>query len=273
MPKDRSAIPGSHRPPPSAPMAGEAPPDQRVEVSVYLKPEAHQAPPSSVAFRSRSEVKAEREANLAEAIRRLQAFAKDEQLSVGEIDAGRRLVKLRGTVADLERAFGTSLQQYDRAGAMLRVRTGELSAPADVVEVVEAVLGLDQRPIATPKSIRLAHAAADVGFLPNAVTALYGFPTSGTGEGEAVAIIELGGGFNVADTEQAFQAMGLKTPDVAAVAVSGGANQPGKDTDADGEVALDIQVAGAGAPGGVACRLLRRQHRPRLCGRHQPGRP
>ena len=31
--------------------------------------------------------------------------------------------------------------------------------------------------------------------------------------------------------------------------VSGGTSQPGADPDADGEVALDVQVAGAGAPG------------------------
>ena len=43
--------------------------------------------------------------------------------------------------------------------------------------------------------------------------------------------------------------MGLTPPKVTAVPVSGGANTPGKDTDADGEVALDIQVSGAGAPG------------------------
>jgi kumamolisin len=43
--------------------------------------------------------------------------------------------------------------------------------------------------------------------------------------------------------------MKLTPPKVVTIAVGSGANAPGKDPDADGEVALDVQVAGAGAPG------------------------
>ncbi len=43
--------------------------------------------------------------------------------------------------------------------------------------------------------------------------------------------------------------MGLASPTVVVVPVDGAAGTPGVDTDADGEVTLDVQVAGAGAPG------------------------
>ena len=112
------------------------------------------------------------------------------------------------------------------------------------------MLGLDQRPIATPKLVKVRAEAVNTSYLPNAVAALYGFPKpSGNGSGECIAIIELGGGVSDSDTQAAFQAMGISAPTVAVVSVDGAASTAGVDTNADGEVALDIQVAGGAAPG------------------------
>src|ERR1700688_3940130 len=56
-----------------------------------------------------------------------------------------------------------------------------------------------------------------------------------------------------ADLDAYFQSLKIPTPQVAAVGVNGGANRPGTDPNADGEVMLDIEVAGAIAPGaGIA---------------------
>ena len=52
-----------------------------------------------------------------------------------------------------------------------------------------------------------------------------------------------------ADTQAAFRAMGVKTPKVVPVFVDGATAVAGDDSNSDGEVALDVQVAGAGAPG------------------------
>lgn len=57
-----------------------------------------------------------------------------------------------------------------------------------------------------------------------------------------IAIVELGGGYYPSDVKQAFAAMGLPEPVITDVSVNGTTNSPG--SDADGEVALDIQVAG-----------------------------
>ncbi len=111
------------------------------------------------------------------------------------------------------------------------------------------MLGLDNRPVAKPRSIFFHSAQALPGFPPNVVGQLYAFPTGIDGNGQTIGLIELGGGFLASDTAASFQAMGVNPPSVVAVSVDSGQNTPGVDTQADGEVALDIQVAGGVAPG------------------------
>ena len=250
MAENRSTIVGSERSTPPGTEQGEVTPGAVAQVSVYLKAKRADAPPAGHSFWTRAKLRQERETGMKGQLAKLHAFAERENLKVVETHPGRRMVKLEGTLAALQTAFGTRLRQYEHEGRVFRARSGPLSAPSEVADGIEAVLGLDQRPIATPKLVWLADPSATAGFLPNQVTELYGFPTvSGAGTGECIGIIELGGGFNDSDTQAAFEAMGLTPPTVTAVSVSTGSNDPGADTDADGEVALDIQVAGGGAPG------------------------
>ena len=77
----------------------------------------------------------------------------------------------------------------------------------------------------------------------------YAFPDGTDGTGQTIAIIELGGGFGQDDLDTYFAGLGLDTPSVTAVGVDGADNVPGQDPQgADGEVLLDIEVAGALAP-------------------------
>jgi kumamolisin len=78
------------------------------------------------------------------------------------------------------------------------------------------------------------------------VASLYDFPAGTDGTGQTIAIIELGGGYTQSDLDMYFSGLGLATPSVTAVSVDGASNSPGQP--ADGEVELDIQVAGAVAP-------------------------
>jgi kumamolisin len=78
------------------------------------------------------------------------------------------------------------------------------------------------------------------------VASLYDFPAGTDGTGQTIAIIELGGGYTQSDLDTYFSGLGLATPSVTAVSVDGGSNSPGQP--ADGEVELDIEVAGAVAP-------------------------
>jgi kumamolisin len=183
-------------------------------------------------------------------------------LIVTEVHVGSRRVKASGTVAALSAAFGTTLTQVtsDHLGtgpATHRYRSGSLSVPAALDGVVVAVLGLDNRPVARPqlrRSSRATLADPAASHAPVPLTAvqvgeLYDFPAGTDGTGQTIAIIELGGGYKSSDLQQYFSGLGLPVPSVSAVGVDGGANSPGVDTDADGEVALDIEVAGAVAPG------------------------
>jgi kumamolisin len=109
------------------------------------------------------------------------------------------------------------------------------------------VLGLDDRPQTRIHFRVHPSAAATDAYTPPDVAARYGFPTDVTGAGQTVAVIELGGGYDVDDHQTYFIDHGLAFPTVTAVAVDGAANIPGGD--ADGEVMLDIEAIGAIAQG------------------------
>jgi len=220
---------------------GDADPSERVEVSIYFKDEASAAP-------SRQAYRAARAERLQSCFSDLTRFAAEHGLDVTLQHPARRLIKLAGPVAKLEVAFGTRLQYFEHNGRRFRTRTGPLTMPVNLSDKIEAVLGLDNRPVARPKIAFPRAPRAAVSHLPNAVAALYAFPKT-SAAGQCIGIIELGGGFRASDTEAAFGAMKLSPPELVAVSVSGGGNAPGQDKGSDGEVALDIQVAGGAAPG------------------------
>jgi kumamolisin len=237
----------SHRAAPSGTRVAEVPADESVAVSLYLKPRG--GLPSESGGMTRERMAERRGAEHQGDIKRISEFAHAAGLQVVSVEPGRRLIKLAGPAAKMEAAFHTKLSHYEQDGKRFRGRSGALSLPADIEPIVEAVLGLDTRPAAKPRLFRPRDAQTTPGYLPNAVAGFYNYPTGVTGAGQCIALIELGGGFNQSDITAAFQAMGLTPPRVNAVSVDGGANKPTPDDGADGEVALDIQVAGGAAPG------------------------
>jgi kumamolisin len=242
MADDRQILAGSALVAPRGMKAiGRVPGSEPITVSLYLKPKGEGA------ASSRAELRTQREDDHAADIDAVRSFARDAGLEVVVEDAARRLVQLRGDAAAMEAAFGTELHHYEHGGRVCRGRHGSLHLPAAVAGHIAAVLGLDTRPIATPKIVPHHGSTPPAGFLPTDIATLYGFGST-TASGQCIGIIELGGGFNDADNQAAFQAMGLAVPDIVAVGVDGADNAPGAN-DADGEVALDIQVAGGVAPG------------------------
>ncbi|MGI4857813.1 MAG: S53 family peptidase, partial [Janthinobacterium lividum] len=200
-----------------------------------------------------------------------------------------------GTVAQCNAAFDVALQRYRHDAGDFRGRTGVIRLPAELNDVVTAVLGLDNRPQArahrllrpasrtagvtdaAPAASAAAGAAAhdtpDVppdhpghpiparppvkpalstpqerSYTPLELAALYDFP-AGDGSGQCIGIIELGGGYLASDLNTYFTGLGLALPKVVTVAVDGIGNVPTDDPNGpDGEVALDIEIAGAIAP-------------------------
>jgi kumamolisin len=232
-------LPGSERQ--AAPRAVPAPPadpTQSVEVTLVLR-------------RSPSGTPGADEADL-QAVTDTVAAA---GLTVVLADGPSRRVRISGPLGTVAGLFGTELQQTTSRGPDGRTynhrhRTGPLYVPAPLAGVITAVLGLDDRPQARAQFRVAAAAAVSTSYRVPDLGRIYRFPEQADGSGQRIAIIELGGGFAQSDLDTYFAQVGLPVPVVSAIGVDGAANAPGQDPDgADGEVLLDIEVAGALAPG------------------------
>jgi kumamolisin len=241
----------SHKaaPDPSCKRIGDVPANERFEVSIYLKPRNGEHGESTGSGNPRADLAARRRALHANDFKLIEDFARDHGLTVVATEPERRLIRLAGTAAQFQAAFQTALAHYHDGKQTFRGRSGALKLPVELHTIVESVLGLDSRAAAQPRLVFQPAAQVADSFLPNNVARLYAFPTTVTGKSQCIALIELGGGFNQSDTTAAFGAMGIAPPTVVAVSVDGGKNTPEPDDGADGEVALDIQVAGGAAPG------------------------
>jgi kumamolisin len=257
---DRVAIPGSHREiDPKHPRVGDADHDRQIDVTVYLRPSASlewvdeeaARPPSKRRTMSRHQLGASYGASHDD-IAAVRSFAADHGLEVTAVNEERRAMTLRGTVDAVAKAFAAQeLGLYKLSdGIAYRSRSGSLTVPGGLSDVITGVFGIDERPQAKPHvRFHPAAAAAPRSYAPDQVAAAYNFPTGINGAGEAVAIIELGGGFTQTELDQYFSGLGVSPPPVIAVEVGQGTNSPGTDPNADGEVMLDIEVVGAVAPG------------------------
>jgi kumamolisin len=313
--KKRTIIAGSQRAAlPQAKPAGDVDPEERIQITVLVRPRSAQGAVSEHAsdllamgsqlpedrqYVSREEF-AEQHGADPEDLAKLDAFAHEHNLTVVQASIPRRTVRLEGTIADLSAAFKPNLQKYRLGNRVFRGRTGSLTVPDEIADIVVGVFGFDNRPAAKPHYRTYAEAAPpaaepkpagkkagaksskkggaksgkkkaagsgvaspknapDGSFKPQEVAKLYNFPAGLTGKGQCIALIELndqdnqghitGTGFSTDDLKKYFKRIGVPLPQVTAVGVGGGANKPGPDPGADGEVMLDIEVAGAVAPG------------------------
>jgi len=133
MSEQRVEIPGSEPPHPTEARSWTAAdPNREITVTVMLP---RQAPEQTCA-----------KPQDLEAIRR---FAQQYGLTVVDEKPAARTVHLRGTVREMDAAFGTQLGEFQAAhGHQYLSYDGPLSVPQPLAGAVLAVLGLDQRPIA-----------------------------------------------------------------------------------------------------------------------------
>jgi len=251
---------------PGAKEIGPANPNEQVDVTIRLisragkkpvvDPNTFTKPIKERKLLSRSEYEQRHGAD-STSIAKVEAFAKEYGLAVKEESAARRTVVLSGSVTAVSKAFGVELKEYQSAEGRHRERTGSIQLPEELRDVVEGVFGLDNRPQARPhfrrrpKQAGAQPATASLSYKPTQVANLYNFPTQVNGSGECIGIIELGGGYNTDDLSTFWSQLNLPTtPSVTAVSIGNGSNSPTGDPNGpDGEVMLDIEVAGANAPG------------------------
>jgi kumamolisin len=286
--QDRHQVPGSDRMPVTgARRVADAPAGEEVLISIVVrrKPggteralEAASSPdPRGSRPQLRRRLREETGADPAE-IERVVRFVTGSGLEVLSADPATRMVVARGTVEQADAAFGVSLGRYEAGDLSYRGREGHVQVPPDLVGIVDAVLGLDDRPQArdrakhgdpvpaadlpdtsAPGDSLLPAMEAEVAaahrprpqpqpLWPRQVAALYDFPADYDGSGETIAILEFDGGYTNDELAEYFRGAGTDpAPNVEVVSIDGGQNRPGGG--GDEEVLLDIEVCGAIAPG------------------------
>jgi kumamolisin len=262
LPQGYLVLAGSERiPPVHASLLGPLDPQEQLEVSLYLRPPVgsdltdllHQRTESGVlhsgALLTREEYLARRGATTAD-IAQVERFAHDHDLTIVQIQQAARRVILSGTAATLSAIFAVTINHYTFSGSTFRGRSGPIYLPPGLSQIVVGVFGLDNFPLATPhiRYVQLQRASAY--YTPPQVASRYNFPTQGKGSGQSIGIIELGGGYRMADLQTYFRELHVPLPKVTSVSVDGAQNSPtGNPMSDDAEVDLDIEVAGAIAPG------------------------
>ena len=259
-----NVVSGSERQPVrGARLIRDSHPDQTIEVSIRLRPKSeakHKELRSALEkpgfeHMSRAEFENAHGADRAD-LDKIKKFAQEFDLKVRETgtELARRTVILSGTVSNLQKAFNVELKEYSHPKGNFRGRVGAVHVPAEYADIIKGVFGLDNRPQAEPHFRRLPPAVgikahtATISHDPNEVAQIYDYP-AGDGSGECIGIIELGGGFQLDDLSNYFSSLNINEPQVVSVSVDGGSNSPSTPDSADGEVMLDIEVAGAIAPG------------------------
>ena len=196
------------------------------------------------------------------------AWAKSSGLTVSESSIPMRRVLVKGTIANISKAFGVQLDDYEHPeSGKFRGREGEIHIPADLAGVITGVFGLDTRQVGRPRIRRGNAQPVDIEefrksakgrgrgaahalpappfpgtFFPPQVAELYNYPSDFSGTGQNVAIFAFNGtgpdphgGYRLASLQTYFeQILGGKTPSITDVVVQGPGNDPGPDSQASG---------------------------------------
>ena len=188
----------------------------------------------------------------------IERHAQKHRLVVSRRNSALRTIVLTGRLCDLLNAFKANVHVFHHAVGTYRGRQGEIYIPRELDGIITAILGFDTRPKhKAPRRSRFGTAegpGGDNGVAATDYAKRYNFPTSQggvalDGTGQCIGIIELGGGFNNSDLQIFFQEVGVPLPTVVAVSVDNTNNDPTLTGADDGEVMLDIEVAGDVAPG------------------------
>jgi len=190
-------------------------------------------------------------------VQKIEEFARTQGLEIVSDSSvvARRLVRLRGKIREFQDIFSIELREFESPDGSFRGWLGPLFIPRQLADIIEGVFGLSDRRQARPHIVlpdedEIAFRATipRISFPPSRIAQFYDFPSGLTGEGQCVGIVEFGGGLRKSDIDTYFHRLGLPVADVTFISVGAG-NSPGEDPEADGEVALDVEVVGAIAPG------------------------
>ena len=241
---------GSQREHPVGSMpAGDPAPDEIIQLTLILRRRCAAPEPDSIDHHlSHDELAQLHGADPAD-IQAVENFVAEHHFSIVSVNTGARSIRISGRLADLATAFRADIAMRRVGDKVLRTRQGYLHVPVSLDQRIQAVLGFDQRPAAATYHAFRPRTSQSISYTPPQVAQLYNFPEN-TGTDQTIALIELGGGFDDSDLQNYWQQLGLSNVSVTAVPVDGAQNSPTGDPDGpDGEVVLDIEVAGGVASG------------------------
>jgi kumamolisin len=152
-------------------------------------------------------------------------FAEDSKLRVIESSKERRCVILSGTADALSDAFQVNNRTYTQDGRIYRSFPDAIQIPAHLNGIIEAVLGLENRPLMSHHAFLAGHHAIRHTEVRQVAEA-YKFPKRANGKGQCIAIIELGGGFYERDIKKYFRTHKLNQPKISVVSIEGQRNDP-----------------------------------------------
>jgi kumamolisin len=233
---------------PDAVRIGDVDRDERVEMTLALRPE-HFAPDAK---------------KVKKVLGRFGLAADAEFPATGSL-------VMSGTAAQVEEAFHAGLGMYShREDGVLRGREGELSIPADLDGLITGVFGLDQRRVAR-RLAQTAAAQAGAGAGPPGPDPLgpadlekrYNFP-DGDCAGQTIAVAEFGGGYFPDDVRMFCQTHGRALPQIETVSIGAtpltppqiaalSAEQQGPALGESHELMMDVEIVASLCAGARIC--------------------
>jgi kumamolisin len=182
-------------------------------------------------------------------IESISTFANEFGLFITGASGARRTIGLRGAICDIERAFGTIPRFCESPSGRCHGRQGKMFLPAEALPIVEGVFGLENFRQSKPfHSVRGDPLRTSCASAIERIADHYHFPRNLSGKGECIGILAFGGGIAPSDLHRYFRELHGNVPDLRFEGPTSG-NQPNLNSQHDRELALDIEIAGALAPG------------------------
>lgn len=175
-------------------------PNAHIEVTIVLKapalPPSNEIPTKALT----PEEFAKQYGASPDTIAKVEACLRSYGLQIEGVGPTDRSLRVSGTAAAMEAAFHAGMGIYENAAqGEFRAREGSLSAPSEIADLVESVIGLDQRQVAKRKATKTAARVtpnptatlATSPLTPADIEAHYSFPP-GNCAGQKIAIAEFG---------------------------------------------------------------------------------
>jgi hypothetical protein len=281
---DFSPLPGSERPQiQGSTLLGLVDADERITVAVIVRPKPgspeppdlqywQDTPPEQRVHLSQEEF-FERYGGSDQDVDAVADYLTRQGLRVVERHAGRRRIVAEGAAAQMNSAFGVTLRRYRAPERRLPPRPprreeegrpfgdhlpardyrgfeGPVHLPANLIELVEAVIGLDDRKLGLPAGTGTGDPPGAVQLTPTTIAQDYNFPTN-SAAGQTIGIFEdafSGAAYLPSDINLCLTSLGLPPTTPTDILLLGYTNNPANvGTNGGFECNIDVSIAAATA--------------------------